>query len=155
MEKVKLDDKLWKKTFEAAIRFTGDESLRVPIVTGVARVPVPLSRKEAKELRKKFDAIHRHRLHKFDEAVFYWLVERDDEEQDAVIFRLFQLGELLDPEKIYDRLYDWYRRDGMGYAQPKEAKKMSDDILDRWTQYLHINRNLLDDPEMFAEDYIH
>ena len=39
-----------------------------------------------------------------------------------------------------------------GQNAPTEATPMSDDVLDRRTQYLHINRNLFDDPEQSEEN---
>ena len=155
MEKVILDDNLWRAVFEAAIRFTGDESLRLPVKIEDRHVAVPLSLQEAIRLRKKVDEIHKHRLRKYDDKVFYWLTEQSDDEQDEAIFQLHQEGIILDPDKVYRRLSDWYRNESAGNAQPKEAEKMSDDVLDRFTQYVHINRDLFDDPEMFAEEYIH
>ena len=84
-----------------------------------------------------------------------WLAELDEDEQGRVIWQMFQEGIILDPAKVDDMIADWNAHNGMGYDYPKQPEKMSDDVLDRYTQYVHINSRLLDDPEQYAEDYIH
>lgn len=102
--------------------------------------------------------VHQQRLkalRKFDLKVLIWLAELDEDEQGRVIWQMHQEGIILDPGKVDDMIADWNAHDGMGYAYPKQPEKMSDDVLDRYTQYLHIDRNLLDDYEQYAEEYIH
>lgn len=83
-------------------------------------------------------------LRQFDLKVLIWLAELNEEEQGRVIWQMYQEGIILDPAKVDDMIADWNRHSGMGYAQPTESRKMSDDVLDRCIQYVGTNRHLLD-----------
>lgn len=93
-------------------------------------------------------------LRRFDLKVLIWLADLDDDEQGRVIWQMFQEGIITDPAKVDDMIADWNASLTSGAAQPTEARKMSDDVLDRWTQYVHINSDLLDDPDsILAEEW--
>lgn len=93
-------------------------------------------------------------LRRFDLKVLIWLADLDDDEQGRAIWQMFQEGIILDPAKVDDMIADWNASLTPGSAQPTEARKMSDDVLDRWTQYVHINSDLLDDPDsIWAEEW--
>lgn len=170
-DKVVLEGEEWQRVYEAAIRFTGDETLRQKAVTDAQegqearpdfyegidpRLPkwkrdqlyIEHMKEWARQQRQKS-------LRRFDLKVLIWLADLEEEEQGRAIWQMHQEGIILDPAKVDDMIADWNSRSGMGYDYPKEPEKMSDDRLDRYTQYLHINRNLLDDPEQYAEEYIH
>lgn len=67
---------------------------------------------------------------------------------------MYQDGIILNPAKVDDMIADWNASLPPGKEQPTEARKMSDDVLDRWTQYVHINSDLLDDPDsIWAEEW--
>ena len=92
-------------------------------------------------------------LRRFDLKVLIWLADLDDDEQKRAIWQMFQEGIITDPAKVDDMIADWNASLTLGAAQPTEARKMSDDVLDRWTQYVHINSDLLDDPDtLLAEE---
>ena len=151
MEKVVLDGDLWLALRERAIRFTGDESLREPVAAW--REVVPSSLEEALRERQKADAAKlRHAME--DDRVFYRICFLDSDSRDAAISYLHQMGLIPDTRRFYRRLADWDKRSDNKGSYPEEPPKMSDDVLDRNVQYLRINRNLLDDPEQFSEDYI-
>ena len=86
-------------------------------------------------------------LRQFDLKVLIWLADLDEDEQGRVIWQMFQEGIITDPAKVDDMIADWNASLTPGSAQPTEARKMSDDVLDCWTQYVHINGDLLDDPD--------
>lgn len=86
-------------------------------------------------------------LRRFDLKVLIWLADLDDDEQGRAIWQMFQDGIITDTAKVDDMIADWHASLTPGSAQPTEARKMSDDVLDRWTQYVHINSDLLDDPD--------
>lgn len=93
-------------------------------------------------------------LRQFDLKVLIWLADLDDDEQGRAIWQMFQEGIILDPAKVDDMIADWHASLTPGSAQPTEARKMSDDVLDRWTQYVHINSDLLDDPDsIWSEEW--
>lgn len=93
-------------------------------------------------------------LRRFDLKVLIWLADLDDDEQKRAIWQMFQEGIINDPAKVDDMIADWNASLTPGSAQPTEARKMSDDVLDRWTQYVHINSDLLDDPDsILAEEW--
>lgn len=92
------------------------------------------------------------KLRQFDLKVLIWLAELDEEEQGQVIWQMTQEGIILDPAKVDDMIADWNASLPPGKAQPTEARKMSDDVLDRYAQYLHINRDLLDNIDSIWED---
>ena len=93
-------------------------------------------------------------LRQFDLKVLVWLAELDDDEQGRAIWQMHQEGIILDPAKVDDMIADWHASLTPGSAQPTEARKMSDDVLDRWTQYVHIDSDLLDDPDsIWAEEW--
>ena len=93
-------------------------------------------------------------LRQFDLKVLIWLADLDDDEQGRVIWQMFQEGIITDPAKVDDMIADWHASLTPGSAQPTEARKMSDDVLDRWTQYVHIYSDLLDDPDsIWAEEW--
>jgi hypothetical protein len=93
-------------------------------------------------------------LRQFDLKVLIWLADLDDDEQGRVIWQMFQEGIITDPAKVDDMIADWHASLTPGNAQPTEARKMSDDVLDRWTQYVHIYSDLLDDPDsIWAEEW--
>jgi len=96
----------------------------------------------------------RKKLWRFDLKVLIWLADLDEDEQERVIWQMFQEGIITDPGKVVDMIADWHASLTPGAAQPTEAHKMSDDVLDRWTQYVHTNGDLLDDPErIWAEEW--
>ena len=93
-------------------------------------------------------------LRQFDLKMLVWLADLDDDEQGRAIWQMFQEGIILDPAKVDDMIADWNASLTPGAAQPTEARKMSDDVLDRWTQYVHTNGDLLDDPDsLWAEEW--
>lgn len=93
-------------------------------------------------------------LRQFDLKVLVWLADLDEDEQGRAIWQMFQEGIILDPAKVDDMIADWHASLTPGAAQPTEARKMSDDVLDRWTQYVHINSDLLDNPDsIWAEEW--
>lgn len=93
-------------------------------------------------------------LRRFDLKVLIWLAELDDDEQERAIWQMFQDGIITDPAKVDDMIADWNASLAPGSAQPTEARKMSDDVFDRWTQYVHINSDLLDNPDsIWAEEW--
>ena len=97
---------------------------------------------------------HRRVLRQFDLKVLIWLAELDEDEQGRAIWQMYQEGIILDPGKVDDMIDDWNASLPAGSAQPTEARKMSDDVLNRWTQYVHINSDLLDDPDsIWAEEW--
>lgn len=91
-------------------------------------------------------------LRQFDLKVLIWLAELNEEEQGYAIWRMYQDGIILNPAKVDDMIADWNASLPPGKEQPTEARKMSDDVLDRWTQYLHVNRDLLDDFDTIWEE---
>lgn len=93
-------------------------------------------------------------LRQFDLKVLAWMADLDEDEQGRIIWQMFQEGIILDPAKVDDMIADWHASLPAGSAQPTEARKMSDDVLDRWTQYVHINSDLLDDPDsIWSEEW--
>lgn len=170
-DKVILEGDEWQQVYEAAIHFTGDETLRQKAVPdaldGQERRPdfnegidptLPKWKRDQLYIEHLQEWTRQQRLkalRRFDLKVLIWLAELDEDEQGRVIWQMFQEGIILDPAKVDDMIADWNAHSGMGYDYPKQPEKMSDDVLDRYTQYVHINSRLLDDPEQYAEDYIH
>ena len=91
-------------------------------------------------------------LRRFDLKVLAWLADLPEEDQGRAIWQMFQEGIILDMDKVDGMIADWNASLPPGGAQPTEACRMSDDVLDRWTQYLHINRDLLDDIDKIQEE---
>ena len=81
-----------------------------------------------------------------------WLADLPEEDQGRAIWQMFQEGIILDTAKVDDMIADWNASLPPGEAQPTEACRMSDDVLDRWTQYVRISRDLLDDPDRIHEE---
>jgi len=93
-------------------------------------------------------------LRRFDLKVLAWLADLGDDEQERAIWQMYQDGIIPDPAKVDSMIADWNASLTPGSAQPTEARKMSDDVLDRWTQYVHISSDLLDDPDrLWAEEW--
>jgi len=150
MEKVVLNDELWQVVRHAAVCFTGDVSLigRIgsddqPVIPR-SLLQVHAILREARERRLK-------RIRGYEDQIELWAFNQ--EMAIDLIEGLHQKGIILDIAKTYRHLSDWNKGCFYGYAQPTEAAPMSDDVLDRSVQYLHINRNLLDDPEQFTDEY--
>ena len=91
-------------------------------------------------------------LRQFDLKVLIWLAELPEEEQGRAIWQMWQEGIIPDPAKVDDMIADWNASLTPGKAHPTEARKMSDDVLDSWTQYVHIDRALLDDFDSIWEE---
>jgi len=91
-------------------------------------------------------------LRRFDLKVLAWLADLSEEDQGSAIWQMFQEGIILDTAKVDDMIADWNASLPPGEAQPTEACRMSDDVLDRWTQYVRISRDLLDDPDRIHEE---
>lgn len=170
-DKVILDGDTWEDVYEAAILFTGDETLREQAVPdaeeGQEQRPdfyegidprLPKIEREQKYIERMQEWIRQQRqkmLRRFDLKVLIWLADLPEEDQAFYIWQMKHEGVIDDPARVFDMIADWNAHGGTGYGYPKQPEKMSDDVLDRYTQYVHINRNLLDDPEMYAEEYIH
>ena len=93
-------------------------------------------------------------LRRFGLKVLIWLADLDEDEQKRAILQMFQEGIITDPAKVDGMIADWHASLPPGESAPTEARKMSDDVLDRWTQYVHINSDLLDDPDsIWAEEW--
>lgn len=91
-------------------------------------------------------------LRRFDLKVLAWLADLPEEDQGRAIWQMFQEGIILDTAKVDDMIADWNASLPPGEAQPTEACRMSDDVLDRWTQYLCISCDLFDDPDSIWEE---
>jgi len=162
--KVYIDD--IPELMEAAHRFTA--SLRVATVKedrqperpdfyeGIDKT-LPKSQRERIYIERLQEWMRQQRLkalRRFDLKVLIWLADLDDDEQSRAIGQMFQEGIIPDPAKVDDMIADWHASLTPGSAQPTEARKMSDDVMDRWTQYVHINSDLLDDPDsIWAEEW--
>jgi len=93
-------------------------------------------------------------LRRLDLKVLIWLADLDDDEQSRAIWQMFQEGIIPDPAKVEDMIADWHASLTPGETGPTEACMMSDDVLDRRTQYVHNCGDLLDDPErIWAEEW--
>lgn len=159
-DKVILEGEEWQQVYEAAIHFTGDETLRQKAVPdaleGQEQRPdfyegiepwLPKWKRDQQYIERFREWVRQQRLktlRRFDLKVLIWLADLPEEDQGRVIWQMFQEGIILDPAKVDDMIADWNAHSGMGYGYPKQPEKMSDDRLDRYTQYLHINRDLLD-----------
>jgi len=169
-DKVILDGELWEGVRQAAVRFTGDESLLKSAVTddedGREPMPdfyeginptLPKWKRDQLYIERMQEWVRAQRLkalRQFDLKVLIWLAELDEDEQGRVIWQMYQEGIILDPGKVDDMIAEWNASLPAGSAQPTETRKMSDDVLDRWTQYVHINGDLLDDPDtLWAEEW--
>lgn len=156
MGKIKIDGDLWKALWQTAVRLTG---YKTPEETKKDEPPaVPQSRKEAEELEQgteKHSRRYRDQLLVYDNSTYLWICDHVREEQEIIIDFLCRKGIIKDIDKVRRQISDWYKHGKPGLNAPTEATPMSDDVLDRWTQYLHMNRNLFDDPEQFSEEYIH
>lgn len=97
---------------------------------------------------------HRKALRRFDLKVLIWLTDLDEDEQGRAIWQMFQEGIILDPAKVDDMIADWHASLAPGESAPTEARKMSDDVLDRRTRYAPDDNGLLDDPDsIWAEEW--
>ena len=169
-DKVVLEGEEWQRVYEAVIRFTGDESLRQKAVPdapeGQEARPdfyedidprLPKWKRDQLYIEHMQEWMRRQRqksLRQFDLKVLIWLADLDEEEQGRAIWQMHQEGIILDPAKVDDMIADWNASLTHGNAQPTEARKMSDDVLDCWTQYVHIYGDLLDDPDsIWAEEW--
>lgn len=106
-------------------------------------------------IERKREWMRQHRLktlRRFDLKVLAWLADLPEEDQGRAIWQMFQEGIILDMDKVDDMIADWNASLPPGGAQSTEARKMSDDVLDRWTQYLRISRDLFDDPDSIWEE---
>ena len=116
---------------------------------------LPKWKRENEYLERKKEWVRRQRqkmLRRFDLKVLIWLAELPEDEQGRAIWQMHQEGVILDPGKVDDMIADWNASLTPGHAQPTEAAKMSDDVLDRWTQYVHINRDLFDDYDSILKE---
>lgn len=111
--------------------------------------------REKEYIERKREWVHQLRLkalRRFDLKVLAWLADLPEEDQGRAIWQMFQEGIILDTAKVDDMIADWNASLPPGEAQPTEACRMSDDVLDRWTQYVRISRDLLDDPDRIHEE---
>lgn len=92
-------------------------------------------------------------LMEITDAMFLQIATMSKEDQDCLLEKLQSKGILKDSDTFYKRLADWNKRSGFGRAYPTPPCKMSDDILDRGTQYVEINRHLLDEYEQYDEEF--
>ena len=116
---------------------------------------LPKWKREQEYIRRMQEWVRQQRLaalRQFDLTVLAWLADLDEDEQERAIWQMFQEGIIPNPAKVDDMIADWHASLTPGSAQPTEARKMSDDVLDHWTQYVHINSDLLDDPDTLLAD---
>ena len=148
---------------EAARRFTAslgwndreaEPTARPDFYEGIDQM-LPKWKREQEYIRRMQEWVRQQRLaalRQFDLKVLAWLADLDEDEQERAIWQMFQEGIIPNPAKVDDMIADWHASLTPGSAQPTEARKMSDDVLDHWTQYVHINSDLLDDPDTLLAD---
>lgn len=153
MGKIKIDGDLWKALWQTAVRLTG---YKTPEETKKDELPaVPQSRKEAEDLEqdiKKHFRRYRDQLLVYDNSTYLWICDHIREEQEIIIDFLCRKGIIKDIDKVRRQISDWHKHGHPGYNGPIEAAPMSDDVLDRWTQYLSINKDLFDNPKQSEEN---
>ena len=116
---------------------------------------MPKWKREREYIERKKEWVRRNRLkmlRQFDLKVLIWLAELDDDRQGRAIWQMFQEGIILDTAKVDDMIAEWNASLQPGEARPTEARKMSDDVLDRHVQYVHFSRDLLDDFDSVWEE---
>ena len=137
MGKIKIDGDLWKALWQTAVRLTGYKTQEK-----AKKEEIPVVAKDK----------YRDQLLVYDNSTYLWLCDHIKEEQEVIIDFLYRKGVITDTYKVRCQISDWHKHGHPGYNGPIEAAPMSDDVLDRWTQYLSINKDLFDNPKQSEEN---